>query len=695
MDRNILEEYQKRVDEMLATLGKYEAIISEGIEESQERTDNRLSELQARREELEQPIDMSDVSATVIDRRATIDREYSDDREGYLLREYDKRRLDGYDGPKFAEIVDEIRTIRENRRLEQKEAVEVEMQDLIAEQVDIDNARDAEAEKVSLIMQLQEEKDKIEADIQSKKDKAEGIMAKFEEVTEEATVHAKTLTLYKDKRSKVYTTAKEELERCMKNAKKSQNRVKRLAREISHLEQDLGEVDKLLEGLEDSKKMDEVSRQEDEMWEQYRAETAVTEETRDRDIDVGVEEKQLEEANEEDRVARETEKEVEEYDKNLGDRLDNEGICADGLNTEKPEKPQAPQSPIATPTPTQPQSPQKPTQPPKTKKPDSPQQPLNTNFEVKTVGLMIEDDGKPRYYAIMYGKDGQEITVKSKEKGGFEDISTITEELRTELTAKGIYQPDKYYDAGLDNFLVELDTMYGRMQKSPSGSMRPIDRDAYVTMIAQKNMMVGKKPIPFEVIYDLSNLYRMPETAEGKKKLKSIKKIARANSNQGLATYEKAPGIFKRLWTLLKTKSLTEAKIDEEIITTQETISDGELDSLEELLCSQYRARYYDKDFDPYKLTDITKEEADIIAKDVQRVLAEEGWAVSKFKDRTRLENMDARRNQKMTFTQKLRNVPSSILNKVHREEEPNGTFIVPRSKPSSTKGTEREPGDE
>ena len=212
MNKNILEEYQKRVEETLEAIGTYQAIMSEGIEESQSRTDRRLAELQVRREELDQPIDMSDISATMIDRSTPARTEYSDDREGYLLSEYDKRRLDGYSGPKFAEIVDEIRAIREGKRLAQIEAVEEEMQALIEVQTDIDHAREAEVDRNSVEKQLQEEKNKIEAKIQGKKEKAKEVMDTFEEIYGEAAIHKQTLTLYKDPNSKVYTAAKAELE---------------------------------------------------------------------------------------------------------------------------------------------------------------------------------------------------------------------------------------------------------------------------------------------------------------------------------------------------------------------------------------------------------------------------------------------------------------------------------------------------
>ena len=125
-------------------------------------------------------------------------------------------------------------------------------------------------------------------------------MSEFDEAFNEGSIHKQTLTLYKDTESKVYTAAKSELEKCERVAKSAQTRVKRLTREISHLEQDLGQIDGLLGKLSNSREVDEISRQEDEMWEAYRAEQ---EEKRDREVDEGLEAQQLEEKQEEARVA--------------------------------------------------------------------------------------------------------------------------------------------------------------------------------------------------------------------------------------------------------------------------------------------------------------------------------------------------------------------------------------------------------
>lgn len=514
MDKNILAEYQKRVEDMLVTLEKYQTIIDEGIEESQRRTDTRLAELQARREELEQPVDMSDVSATVIDRRSTIDREYSDDREGYLLSEYDKRRLDGYDGPKYAEIVDEIRTIRENRRLEQKEAVEAEMQDLIAKQADIDNARDAEEEKASLIMQLQEEKDKIEANIQSKKENIEQEMAKFDKAYKEAVVHGQALTLYKDPSSKVYTAAKTELERCTKQAETAQTKVKRLIRKISHLEQDLAQVDKLLDSLSNSREMDEIAKQEDGMWAEYRAEQ---EARRDKEVDEGLEAKRLEEEQEEARIAEETAKEVEGY--------------ADGLNPEEPIEPEHSEG-TTSPNPVQQtaeQGTQSSQQIPKPEKKEA--------WKVTSVTLTFHDGNKPLYKAIISnGKEekvtyGAEIIVLDKALDS-DEIKQLTE-------SKGIHKAEKCYDKALAMLLERVDEQFGTKALAE-----------YQMLLANREM-IYRYPERYvdcmSIGYDFSGL-----TKKATKDMKKLQKIAQECEGKGVADYQKRPNIFQRIW-----KSLT------------------------------------------------------------------------------------------------------------------------------------------
>lgn len=514
MDKNTLMEYQKRVEDMLVTLEKYQTIIDEGIEESQRRTDTRLAELQVRREELEQPIDMSDISATVIDRRATIDREYSDDREGYLLREYDKRRLDGYEGPKYAEIVEEIRTIRENRRLEQKEAVEAEMQALIAEQADIDNARDVEAKRVSTIIQLQEVKDEIEANIQSKKDEIKKSISKFDEAYAEANIHKQALTLYKDPNSKVYTAAKVELERCTKQAETAQTKVKRLVRKISHLEQDLTQVDKLLDSLSNSRKMDEVTKQEEKV-ESQQPEVSESQETAE---------------------LQQTEEQAPQEP-------------AEPQQPTEPEQPKASEEP-ANPNPVQPTAtssrPQETVntqQQKKSKTQGTDKQQVSTEsksqsqlddkkdkWKVESVAFTVEGGIQPVYKVIVSnGKEQKEFT--STEISVL-DTEFDSDEIKELVEGKKISQPEKCYDKGLATLLTQIDS-----------ELTANSLEEYQAILRYPRRYKDC----IKIDYDFSQL-------KGKvsKEMKKLQKIARECGKKGVAIYQKEPNIFQRIWRSLK-----------------------------------------------------------------------------------------------------------------------------------------------
>lgn len=533
MNKNILEEYQKRVEETLEAIGTYQAIMSEGIEESQSRTDRRLAELQVRREELDQPIDMSDISATMIDRSTPARTEYSDDREGYLLSEYDKRRLDGYSGPKFAEIVDEIRAIREGKRLAQIEAVEEEMQALIEVQTDIDHAREAEVDRNSVEKQLQEEKNKIEAKIQGKKEKAKEVMDTFEEIYGEAAIHKQTLTLYKDPNSKVYTAAKAELEACETKAKSAQTRVKRLAREISHLESDLGEVDKLLQKLYGSRAIDEISRQEDEMWREYREEQARAGEEAQKDANRRMEEWQG------DMASREAEFVVDE-------------VYADGLNPEEePIEPQEYRIPVKPKDATNSQRPKRPqpakplehTEPQEPPKPQDPK-PKPDKWKVEGVAFSIEGGKNPVYKVIVSnGKEQKEVTSTEI---AILDPDFDKDELAALTGKQGIQQADKFYDKGLAKALAEVDVKYGTQSLKE-----------YEQLLKDKEM-IHRYPERYEdamsISYDFSGLLVKPD-----ENMKKLQDLAKANQRKGVVSeFKKRPNFIMRMIKRIFTKALPE-----------------------------------------------------------------------------------------------------------------------------------------
>ena len=126
----------------------------------------------------------------------------------------------------------------------------------------------------------------------------------------------------------------------------------------------------------------------------------------------------------------------------------------------------------------------------------------------------------------------------------------MTDEIKKQLEEKGLHQADKYYDIGMVNILKEVDELYGT-----SGV------EAYKNM--QRNKYLNKKA-ELDIDYDLSNLYKNPTSEEELNKIKHIKKLAKANYKQNLASYEKAPNIFKKLWKMLTSKQKALPKQEEQ-----------------------------------------------------------------------------------------------------------------------------------
>lgn len=670
MNKNILEEYQKRVTEILEALGTYQAIISEGIEEAQSRTDNRLSELQTRREELEQPIDMSDVSATVIDMRIPAKSEYSDDREGYLLSEYDKRRLDGYEGPKYAEIVDEIRTIRENRRLEQIEAVEEEMQELIEEQSDIDHAREAEADKSNLMVQLKEERDRIEANIQSNRESIEKEMAKFGEAFEEGEVHLQALALYKDETSKVYTAAKTEHKKCVKKAESAQNRMKRLSRKIAHLEQDLAQVDELLDSL----LTDEISRQEDEMWKEYRAEqekqTAKMEENKDYIMNAEMELHNGEEKAEEEKTQKQTEREIRAY----GDT----GITPEDELPSETYKVPLKEKDTERKNPQPPTAGQKPQVPPTGK----------GLFKIVKAGLNISDNGLPTYYVELTNEKGDIVElVHYEQNNGYYKVIVPGKEQMPELQKlqeQLIANPKKYYDFGLVGLLKEVDKKYGTTGEK-----------TYVQMLKEKDTPSDSKTAKgFAIDYDLSNLGIAPIDQEDKVKVRYLKSIARASSGVGLATYQKAPSIWSKIATFVKEqfskvtrKRIEQADFMQQPANTSNIAREAEetlgysVDEIE-AICRPYRSQYKDPTFNIANINGITEEEREIISEDYKKEKAADE-ARKKFKSSN---NANRRKVENNDFFKRIKNIPGAVAASVSKEPPSGSRVGVPKQVDSENK---------
>jgi len=545
MDKNILEEYQNRVENVRKTLEENQKIIEEGVEASQSRTDNRLEELQSMLEETQRPIDMSDVgigvtgSFTRDSRASTIRDSYSNDREGYLLSEYDKRRVDSNEPNVNVErIVEEIRRVREAKRIAQEEAIRAEMQDLIDEQARIEAVREAQGEKAQLAIALHEEKDRIEADIQTKKDRIEAEKQKGVVALEEATVHTKTLGLYNDPKSKVYTVAKVEMERCRAKAEATVARVARLGRKIEHLQQDLETLNALLyevDGRRDEEiriqretaerkrqEAEEQARQEEEMWEAHRAEQARVEEKKEENINYGIAKHNLEQ-----KRAEEREKVNEEKAKASEAKIIEQ--YADGLNPEEDLSKYDNWKPSTTAKPQQ-------TQPPKPDPKKDPQpkpDPKQGNWKIESVTFTVKGGSKPVYkFLVSNGKEQKEVI---SDKVAVLDISRDKEEIANLTNKQKIQNVEKYYDKGLAIALQAIDEEYGTT-----------GFEEYKRLLKDKEM-IRRYPEKYEdcmrINYDFSQL-----KGKASKEMKHVQKIAKECRIKGIANYQRKLNIFQRIW---------------------------------------------------------------------------------------------------------------------------------------------------
>ncbi|MCI9038969.1 MAG: hypothetical protein HFJ29_03735 [Clostridia bacterium] len=558
MDKNILEEYQNRVENVRKTLEENQKIIEEGVEASQSRTDNRLEELQNMLEETQRPIDMSDVgigvtgSFTRDSRASTIRDSYSNDREGYLLSEYDKRRVDPNEPNINVErIVEEIRRVREAKRMAQEEAIRAEMQDLIDEQARIEDVREAQGEKAQLAIALQEEKDRIEIDIQTKKDRIKEERQKSDKSLEEVELHKKTLALYSDKDSKVYMAAKGEVKRCREKARRARTRAGRLEAEIASLDQDLETLNALLyevDGRRDEeiriqretaererRETEEQARQEDEMWEAYRAEQARVEEKKEENINYGIAKHNLEQ-----RRAEEREKVNEEKAKASEAKIIEQ--YADGLNPEedlskydnwKPSttaKPQQTQPPK--PNPPKPQPPK----PDPKKDPQPKSDPKQGKWKIESVTFTVEGGSKPVYKVLVSnGKEQKEVI---SDKVAVLDISRDKEEIANLTNKQKIQNVEKYYDKGLAIALQATDKAYGTT-----------GFEEYKRLLKDKEM-IRRYPEKYEdcmrINYDFSQL-----KGKASKEMKHVQKIAKECRIKGVANYQRKLNIFQRIWRSL------------------------------------------------------------------------------------------------------------------------------------------------
>lgn len=169
----------------------------------------------------------------------------------------------------------------------------------------------------------------------------------------------------------------------------------------------------------------------------------------------------------------------------------------------------------------------------------------NSKYIIKNVNFTIENN-QPVYYATIEDKAGNIVSTKELNIAKFENVTTLNKEQSKALEEKGIERAKKFYDPNIAHLLTLIDEQYGT-----SGV------NQYQTMIKERELEERSKSVePLDIDYDFSELYKKPENEEDKKTIKKLKKIAKNNYIYGLATYEKEPNIFKKLWRIIKQKAL-------------------------------------------------------------------------------------------------------------------------------------------
>ncbi len=525
MDRNILEEYQNRIQDILKILeDNHEEIGKNGLEETETRIENRLEELQAELEEVEKPVDMTGISANFIDRRTPMREEYSNDREGNLLREYDTRRLNGYAGKEFAELVEEIQAVRSDAKAARKIEITQEMERLIEKRGDFAKVHEYQASKAQIASELQNAREQIAENIKGKLAQVEAENEKIKSAEENAGVHEEVLTLYKGK-GMDYTGPKKALEECMAKKERANIKIARLYRKIENLKQDLGKIDDLLQEIS---KIDEI--------------------TKEKEVEMTA--SKMPEEPEKTQEPQEQKEDLEDQDKRQnseigkgeeGSQQPSNQTTTEGKETAQPKASQEPKK--------EKQSGQR--KPEETRQPAGARKPIKqtpaqeaAGWKIESVSFSIEDGSKPVYRVIV--TDGKEVQEVISTEVAMLDEDFDKEEIK-KLRDDSIPNAEHYYDKGLASALQKADEIY-----------QTTGMKEYIGLLKDKEMIL-RYPERYENIlkisYDFSGLSGKPD-----EDMKRLQKIAKAVDKKGILTdFRGRPSFLTRWVKSLFTKSLPES----------------------------------------------------------------------------------------------------------------------------------------
>lgn len=147
--------------------------------------------------------------------------------------------------------------------------------------------------------------------------------------------------------------------------------------------------------------------------------------------------------------------------------------------------------------------------------------------------------GIPEYSVIIKSNDPSVEPIEYTEWDAYETESV------PEKISKSVTDAKKFYDQNVANILEKVDKKYGT-----NGLQQ------YIDLLSQK-YMYNKPKSDLNIDYDFSYLGKISK--ENKGIIKNIKKLAKANSKLGLATYEKTPNFLQKIWNKIKTARLNPA----------------------------------------------------------------------------------------------------------------------------------------
>lgn len=489
-----------------------------------EKYQEMLSEFQTKLQQVQQPIDMSDIgSATMIDRRNLdiSEKEYGDDEEGHLLKELDKWRLDEKPNiAKISEVVEKIRAVREAKRVKEEEQIK------------------SEVERFETIIDLKQKQAQIEVEIE----KLQKQIIKNEDRRKQylADIVANKPLLLRKTNSEVYKAAVSENKKNASIIKGKTTMIRNAKKKVAELQNEWDRLDGMLLEIDGRKDLGtEQKEQEDEMWKEYNEEKA---QNKQKQIDESYKEKEEQEQKEEEQINKNTEKEVEEYYKEQGK----------GKNNPEPERPT--QASKGTKKVSQPTQGKKEQTPGKTITPTnvSNQKEKEDDVEegiknsIKSVTCRVNESGIPVYYVEITKPDGKALHFETSMNTEFR---TMTAEKAKEIEDKmHITEAEKYYDLNVQSVLESVDKIYGT-----DGIKQ------YKDLLRSKNQQNLDMSEMLSISYDFSELYSKKGLSEEQKNnIKQLKSIAKAGSRNvnSIYTWTKEPNIFKKLLKKITTKLL-------------------------------------------------------------------------------------------------------------------------------------------